>query len=52
VSDKGVSLHMVILACHHQGRAYVIVLVSKTTSFKQDDSGIFEPMLKSFTFTK
>lgn len=52
VSDKGVTLHMVILACHHQGRAYVIVLVSKNTTFKQDDSGIFEPMLKSFTFTK
>lgn len=52
VSVKGVTLHMVILACHHQGRAYIIVLASKTTSFKQDDSGIFEPMLKSFTFTK
>lgn len=52
VSVKGVALHMVILACHHQGRAYIIVLASKTTSFKQDDTGIFEPMLKSFTFTK
>jgi hypothetical protein len=51
VSDKGVTLHMVILACHHQGRAYVIVLVSRTTTFAQDDTGIFEPMLKSFTFT-
>ena len=52
VSDKGVTLHMVILACHHQGRAYVIVLVSKNTTFNQDDSGIFQPMLKTFTFTK
>ncbi|HEU5348155.1 MAG TPA: zinc-ribbon domain-containing protein [Ktedonobacterales bacterium] len=52
VSDKGVTLHMVILACHHQGRAYVIVLVSRTTTFKQDNTGIFQPMLKSFTFTK
>jgi hypothetical protein len=52
VSDKGVTLHMVILACHHQGRAYVIVLVSKDSSFKQDNTGIFQPMLKSFTFTK
>ncbi|MGE5333223.1 MAG: hypothetical protein ACM3N4_00855, partial [Nitrososphaerota archaeon] len=52
VSDKGVTLHMVILATHHQGRAYVIVLVSSTTTFKQNDTGIFEPMLKSFTFTK
>ena len=51
VTDKGVTLHMVILACHHQGRAYVIVLVSRTTTFTQDDTGIFEPMLKSFTFT-
>ena len=51
VSDKGVTLHMVILACHHQGRAYVIVLVSRTTTFTQDNTGIFEPMLKSFTFT-
>jgi hypothetical protein len=42
---------MVILACHHQGRAYVIVLVSRTATFAQDDTGIFEPMLKSFTFT-
>ena len=52
VSDKGVTLHMVILACHHQGRAYVIVLVSKSTTFTQDSTGIFTPMLKSFTFTK
>lgn len=52
VSVKGVALHMVILACHHQGRAYIVVLASKTTTFKQDDTGIFEPMLKSFTFTK
>ena len=52
VTDKGVTLHMVILACHHQGRAYVFVLVSKSTTFKQDDTGIFQPMLKSFTFTK
>jgi hypothetical protein len=52
VSDKGVTLHMVILACHHQGRAYVIVLVSKSTTFNQDSTGIFTPMLKSFTFTK
>ena len=51
VTDKGVTLHMVILACHHQGRAYVIVLVSRTTTFTQDDTGIFEPMLKSFAFT-
>lgn len=51
VTDKGVTLHMVILACHHQGRAYVIVLVSRATTFAQDDTGIFEPMLKSFTFT-
>src|SRR6185312_16087609 len=52
VSDKGATLHMVILACHHQGRAYVIVLVSKSTTFTQDNTGIFTPMLKSFTFTK
>ncbi|MGE5333766.1 MAG: zinc-ribbon domain-containing protein [Nitrososphaerota archaeon] len=52
VTDKGVTLHMVILACHHQGRAYVIVLVSRTTTFNQDNTGIFQPMLKSFTFTK
>ncbi|HEX6543044.1 MAG TPA: zinc ribbon domain-containing protein [Ktedonobacterales bacterium] len=52
VSQKGVTLHMVILACHHQGRAYVIVLVSRTTTFAQDNTGIFQPMLDSFTFTK
>jgi hypothetical protein len=51
VSDKGVTLHMVILACHHQGRAYVIVLVSRTSTYTQDNTGIFQPMLKSFTFT-
>lgn len=51
VTDSGVALHMVILACHHQGRAYVIVLVSRATTFKTDDSGIFEPMLKSFAFS-
>jgi hypothetical protein len=52
VAVKGVTLHMVILACHHQGRAYVIVLLGRTTTFAQDNTGIFEPMLKSFTFTK
>ena len=52
VNSKGVTLHMVILACHHQGRAYVIVLVSRTTTFAKDNTGIFEPMLKSFAFTK
>lgn len=52
VSEKSVTLHMVILACHHQGRAYVIVLLDRTTTFAQNSTGIFEPMLKSFTFTK
>lgn len=52
VTAKGVSLHMVILASHHQGRAYVIVMVSRTTTFKQDNTGIFDPMLQSFTFTQ
>jgi zinc-ribbon domain len=52
VASQGVKLHMVILACHHQGRAYIIVLVSGTTTFKRDSTGIFEPMLKSFAFLK
>ena len=52
VNSKGVTLHMVILACHHQGRAYVIVLVSRTTTFAKDNTGIFDPMLKSYAFTK
>ena len=51
VNVNGNPVHMVILACHHSGRGYVIVLVSTAAEFGNDDQAIFEPMLASFMFT-
>ncbi len=44
------SLHEAILAGHHQGRSYVIVLVSAADSFASDAALYFTPALTSFRF--
>ncbi|HLY32511.1 MAG TPA: hypothetical protein VKQ36_15915, partial [Ktedonobacterales bacterium] len=43
-------LHMAILATHHLGRGYVIILTDDASTFASDDSSTFEPMLTSFRF--
>lgn len=50
VTVNGQPLHMVIMATHHGGRGYVIVLVSSAAEFGNDSQAIFEPMLASFRF--
>jgi hypothetical protein len=50
VNANGNPVHMTLLACHHSGRGYVIVLVSAAGEFSNDDQAIFEPMLGEFIF--
>jgi hypothetical protein len=50
VTGGGVTVHEAILAGHHQGRSYVIVLVSSTAAFSGDSTKYFSPALKSFRF--
>ncbi len=50
VNANGNPVHMALLACHHGGRGYVIVLVSSAGEFSNDDQAVFEPMLSSFLF--
>jgi hypothetical protein len=49
-TKSGTKLHLAVLACHHLGNGYVIVLISSDTGFTNDDTTIFEPMLRSFRF--
>ncbi|HUY79787.1 MAG TPA: zinc ribbon domain-containing protein [Ktedonobacterales bacterium] len=44
-------LHMAILATHHLGRGYVIVLTSDDTAFTKADTTYFEPTLSTFRFS-
>lgn len=50
VNANGTPVYMAVLACHHSGRGYVIVLASSASEFGNDDQAVFEPMLGSFTF--
>lgn len=50
-ANTGVTLHMAILATHHAGRAYAIVLYSDSSSFVKDDSGVFKTILGTFRFS-
>ncbi len=49
-TKSGTKLHIAILVCHHLGKGYVIALISSDTSFTNDDTTTFEPMLRSFRF--
>jgi hypothetical protein len=42
---------MAILATHHGGKGYVIVLVSTAAEFGNDAQSVFDPLLASFRFT-
>jgi hypothetical protein len=50
VNANGTPVYLALLACHHGGRGYVIVLASSSSEFGNDDQAVFEPMLKSFIF--
>lgn len=46
----GTKLHLALLAGHHKGAGYAIILLSNDSSFASDDTTSFEPVLKSFQF--
>jgi hypothetical protein len=50
VNANGIPLDMALLACHHGGWGYVVVLVSSAGEFSNDDQAVFTPMLNSFHF--
>jgi hypothetical protein len=51
INANGQPLHMAILATHHGGKGYVIVLVSTAAEFGNDAQSVFDPLLASFRFT-
>lgn len=46
----GTKLHLALLAGHHKGAGFAIILLSSDSGFAADDTNSFEPMLKSFQF--
>lgn len=51
VTNKtGAKLHVAILAGHHNGAGFAIMLISGDASFSKDDTTTFEPMLRAFQF--
>jgi len=51
INANGQPLHMAILATHHGGKGYVIVLVSSAAEFGNDAQAVFDPLLASFRFS-
>ena len=51
IVSGSVTLHMSLLACHHNGKGYAIVLLDTANNFQADDQNIFAPTLKSFRFS-
>ena len=49
-AKSGVKLHLALLATHHKGAGYAIVMISSDTGFASDDTTTFEKMLTSFQF--
>ncbi|MGH2501930.1 MAG: hypothetical protein ACRDID_05355, partial [Ktedonobacterales bacterium] len=51
VSTKsGVKLHLALLAGHHKGAGFAIVMLDSDTGFASDDTTIFEPILRTVKF--
>jgi hypothetical protein len=44
------NLHMVILACHHNGKGYALVLATGTQDYDSVTKADFQPMLQTFRF--
>jgi hypothetical protein len=51
INANGQPLHMAILATHHGGKGYVVVLVSSAAEFGNDAQSVFDPLLASFRFS-
>lgn len=49
-TKSGVKLHLALLAGHHKGAGFAIVMLDSDTGFAADDTTIFEPILRSVTF--
>ena len=49
-TKSSVKLHLALLAGHHKGNGFAIVLLSSDAGFSSDDTTTFEPMLHSFQF--
>jgi hypothetical protein len=49
-TKDGVKLHLALLAGHHKGAGFAIVLLSSDAGFASDDTTTFEPTLHSFQF--
>ncbi len=49
-AKSGVKLHLALLAGHHKGAGFAIVLLSSDAGFASDDTTTFEPLLHSFQF--
>jgi hypothetical protein len=47
---SGVKLHLALLATHHKGAGFAIIMISSDTGFASDDTTTFEKMLTSFQF--
>jgi len=47
---SGVKLHLALLATHHRGAGFAIVMISSDSGFASDDTTTFEKMLTSFQF--
>lgn len=48
--QSGLKLHLALLATHHKGVGYAIILLSSDSGFASDDMTSFEPLLHSFQF--
>jgi hypothetical protein len=48
--QSGLKLHLALLATHHKGVGYAIILLSSDSGFASDDTTSFEPLLHSFQF--
>lgn len=49
-TKDGAKLHLALLAGHHKGAGFAIILLSSDAGFAGDDTNSFEPVLKSFQF--
>lgn len=49
-TKSGVKLHLALLAGHHKGAGFAIVMLDSDTGFAADDTTIFEPILRSVAF--
>jgi hypothetical protein len=49
-TKSGIKLHLALLAGHHKGAGFAIVMLDSDTGFAADDTTVFEPILRSVAF--